>query len=79
MPPRGSNIAIVTVGSGVGHKVFLQGLPVAGVNGRGGEIGHLRVDWAADAIRCDCGGSGHVGGLASGRTSICAPGQSTTS
>jgi predicted NBD/HSP70 family sugar kinase len=61
------DFAIVTVGSGVGHKVFLRGQPVAGVNGRGGEIGHLRVDWAADAVPCDCGGSGHVGGLASGR------------
>ena len=65
-----SDFAIVTVGSGVGHKVFLGGRPLAGVNGRGGEIGHLRVDFSADALACDCGGFGHVGGLASGRGAV---------
>jgi predicted NBD/HSP70 family sugar kinase len=61
------DFAIITVGSGVGHKVFLHGEPLAGARGRGGEIGHLRVDFDAAAMPCDCGGLGHVGALASGR------------
>ena len=63
------DFAILTVGSGVGHKVFLDGRPRVG-SGRGGEIGHLRVDLSPDALRCDCGGTGHLGGLASGRGTV---------
>jgi glucokinase len=58
---------IVTVSSGIGHKVFLDGRPVVGPAGRGGEIGHLRVDFSADAPPCECGGRGHLGALACGR------------
>lgn len=58
---------ILTVGSGIGHKVFVDGRPLLGPGFRGGEIGHLRVDRSQDAIRCDCGGVGHLGGIASGR------------
>src|SRR5205085_10876403 len=32
-----------------------------------GEIGHAKVEHAADVPRCDCGGVGHLGGIASGR------------
>ncbi|MDX6326632.1 MAG: hypothetical protein QOK15_2986 [Nocardioidaceae bacterium] len=60
------DFAVVTVGSGIGHKVFLDGLPRVGA-GRGGEIGHLRLDYSEDAPRCDCGAQGHLGALASGR------------
>jgi predicted NBD/HSP70 family sugar kinase len=62
--------AIVTVGSGIGHKVFIDGKPAVGPGGRGGEIGHLRVDWDDDALTCDCGGRGHLGGIASGRGAL---------
>ena len=37
---------------------------------RGGELGHLRLDLRDDAIRCSCGGSGHLGGIASGRATV---------
>lgn len=63
------DFAVVTVGSGIGHKVFLDGRPRVGA-GRGGEIGHLRLDWGDDAPQCDCGGIGHLGGLASGRGTV---------
>jgi glucokinase len=64
---RGSrDFVVLTVGSGIGHKVFLDGVPRVG-RGRGGEIGHLRLDFEPDAPRCDCGGRGHLGALASGR------------
>ncbi len=37
------DFCIVTVGSGIGNKVFLGGEPQIGAQGFGGEIGHLRV------------------------------------
>jgi predicted NBD/HSP70 family sugar kinase len=64
------DFAVVTVGSGIGHKVFLDGRPRVGPGGRGGEIGHLRLDLTDDAPRCECGGRGHLGGLASGRGTV---------
>lgn len=64
------DFCVLTVGSGIGHKVFLNGAPQVGRAGRGGEIGHLRIDMADDALLCDCGGKGHLGALASGRGTL---------
>jgi glucokinase len=64
------DFAVVTVGSGIGHKVFLDGLPRVGPSGRGGEIGHLRLDLSPGAPLCECGGRGHLGALASGRGTV---------
>ncbi len=61
------NFCVVTVGSGVGHKIFLDGCPLVGPAGRGGEMGHLLVDTSPSALPCDCGARGHLGGVASGR------------
>jgi glucokinase len=58
---------VVTVGSGIGSKLFINGEAVLGPNARGGEIGHLRVDFSPHALACDCGGIGHLGAIASGR------------
>ena len=61
------DFCLLTVSSGIGNKVFLGGAPVTGPFGRGGEIGHLLVDPASDALECDCGLRGHLGAVASGR------------
>ncbi len=61
------DLCIVTVSSGIGHKVFADGRAITGPNGRGGEIGHLRVDFSEQAPQCECGGFGHLGAVASGR------------
>jgi 3-dehydroquinate synthetase/predicted NBD/HSP70 family sugar kinase len=66
------DFCIVTVSSGIGNKVFIRGRPVTGAAGRGGEIGHARVDFAEDAPLCDCGGRGHLGAVASGRGALLA-------
>jgi glucokinase len=66
------DFGVVTVGSGVGHKIFLDGRPLVGPRGWGGEIGHLRVDHGPDAAPCECGGQGHVGAVASGRGTVSA-------
>lgn len=61
---------LITVSSGVGNKVFNGRQVLVHSNGYGGEIGHLRVDFAPDALRCDCGAAGHLGGIASGRGTL---------
>jgi glucokinase len=61
------DFCVVTVGSGIGHKLFLGGRPQLGSGWRGGEVGHLLVDLRSDAPVCDCGARGHIGGIASGR------------
>jgi 3-dehydroquinate synthetase/predicted NBD/HSP70 family sugar kinase len=58
---------IVTVSSGIGNKIFLEGKPYLGPLNRGGEIGHIEMDPSPDASICECGGRGHLGGIASGR------------
>lgn len=61
-----SDFAVITVGSGIGHKVFLDGVPRTGPGGRGGEIGHLLLDRSVEAPLCACGARGHLGAIASG-------------
>jgi C7-cyclitol 7-kinase len=61
------DFCVVTVSSGIGHKLFVDGRPLVGRGGRGGEIGHLRVDFSADAPICDCGAPGHLAAVASAR------------
>jgi predicted NBD/HSP70 family sugar kinase len=60
---------VVNLGSGVGSKLFVGGRPMLGVRGHGGEIGHWRVP-GAKPLRCECGGDGHLGALASGRGAL---------
>lgn len=61
------DLCILTVGSGIGSKIFIGGKPLIGSNFQGGELGHLRVDFSDDALGCDCGGLGHLASVASGR------------
>ena len=64
------DFCIVTISSGIGHKVFAAGQPLTGPGGRGGEIGHLRVDYSPEALVCDCGLRGHLGAVSSGRGTV---------
>jgi C7-cyclitol 7-kinase len=57
---------VVTVSSGIGSRVHRAGARRPSV-AYDGEIGHLVVDERPGAARCDCGGRGHLGALASGR------------
>lgn len=63
---------VLTVSSGVGNKVFRGDTVLIDADGHGGELGHWRVDPAPDAPRCDCGGRGHLGAIASGRGMLAA-------
>jgi predicted NBD/HSP70 family sugar kinase len=68
--PGAEPFCLTTVSSGIGNKVFYDGQVLVNRFGYGGEIGHMRVDFADDALPCDCGGVGHLGAYASGRGAV---------
>ena len=52
-----SNLVMVTLGTGVGGGIILNGKMLFGVNGAGGEIGHICVD-DSETETCGCGNKG---------------------
>lgn len=48
------DVVLVTLGTGVGGGVIVNGKVVSGFNGAGGEIGHITVDHD-EAEQCTCG------------------------
>ena len=51
------NAGMVTLGTGVGGGVVIDGKIVSGVHGMGGEIGHIHIR-DEDQDTCNCGGHG---------------------
>lgn len=51
------NMIMVTLGTGVGGGVIIEGKMLVGQNGAGGEIGHLCVNYE-ETDRCGCGNRG---------------------
>ena len=51
------NIVCITLGTGVGGGIILDGKMLAGVNGAGGEIGHMTMDVNETDV-CNCGKRG---------------------
>ena len=51
------NGVMVTLGTGVGGGIIINGSIVGGVHGAGGEIGHMTVDPFDDRV-CNCGKTG---------------------
>jgi glucokinase len=64
---------MITVGTGVGGGIFLNGQPYRGSRGLGGEIGHVVVQ-LKDGDPCPCGGTGHLESYV-GRPAIAASGR----
>lgn len=60
---------VVTISSGIGSKIFDREHPAGVIDypAWAGEIGHMVAQEGPDAPRCDCGGLGHLGAIASGR------------
>jgi len=52
------DFVMVTLGTGVGGALFLDGQPYRGSRGLGGEIGHIVV--RIGGAPCPCGGEGHL-------------------
>ena len=55
-----ANLLHITLGTGVGGGLILNGTPYTGENGMAMEFGHLRVDHEHTARSCGCGGQGCV-------------------
>ncbi len=64
------NFALVTVGTGIGCALVINGNLVTGAHGVAGEIGHVRV--GSDGPDCHCGSSGCVEAIASTKAIVTA-------
>lgn len=51
------NLIMVTLGTGVGGGIIIDGKILVGVNGAGGEIGHICVNYDEE-VKCGCGNRG---------------------
>ncbi len=60
------NLVGITVGTGIGSGIIINGKLHRGLSDSAGEIGHMRVV-LKDGIKCPCGGQGHLEQYASGR------------
>jgi glucokinase len=54
------SLALVTLGTGIGGGVVVAGDPWGGDHGCAGELGHITIDFTADALPCTCGSRGHL-------------------
>jgi glucokinase len=59
-----SNMVYLTISTGIGGGVIVDGKIVEGANGTAGELGHMTIDWHGG--RCRCGNYGCLEYLASG-------------
>ena len=53
------NLVFVTLGTGVGGGIVIDGEIIHGIHGGGGEIGHIVVN-PLETVVCGCGGHGHL-------------------
>jgi len=60
-----SHVVMLTLGTGVGGGLILDGRPYRGATGSGAELGHIVIQ--VDGPECACGGRGHLEAIASGR------------
>lgn len=58
-------VVMLTLGTGVGGGLILDGQPYRGAHGGGAELGHIVVEF--DGPPCGCGGRGHLESVASGK------------
>ncbi len=61
-----SNIVLLTLGTGVGGGLILDGRPFRGSIGAGAELGHMVLDYGGDACGGSCTGNGHFEVFAAG-------------
>lgn len=58
------NLVYVTISSGIGAGVILNGKLLEAADGNFGEIGHMKLGY--DGLECGCGGKGHWEAYSSG-------------
>src|SRR6266540_2077819 len=59
------HVVMITLGTGVGGGLILDGRPYRGATGSGAELGHIVIEY--DGPECGCGGRGHLETFAAGR------------
>jgi len=59
-----SDVVLVTLGTGVGGGIVVNGAVLRGAHGFGAEVGHFQID--PDGPQCACGERGHWEAMASG-------------
>jgi glucokinase len=60
-----TDVVMLTLGTGVGGGLILDGKPYRGATGSGAELGHIVLE--LDGPPCGCGGRGHLESFASGK------------
>jgi glucokinase len=60
-----SDLVMLTLGTGVGGGLILDGKPYRGAIGAGAELGHIVI--VHDGAPCRCGGRGHIESYVSGK------------
>ena len=58
------NVVMLTLGTGVGGGLIVDGKPFRGATGSGAELGHIVIDY--EGPPCPCGGHGHLESYACG-------------
>jgi glucokinase len=59
-----NNMVYLTISTGIGGGVIIDGKILEGANGSAGELGHMTIDWHGE--RCNCGNIGCLESIASG-------------
>lgn len=59
------SIVMLTLGTGVGGGIIIDGKSIDGENSHGSECGHVTIDTSEDARMCSCGIRGHLEAYAS--------------
>ncbi len=59
-----NNLILLTVGTGIGGGIIINGRLYSGASGSAGEIGHMTID--INGPRCNCGNTGCLEAFASG-------------
>ncbi|MDR1925716.1 MAG: ROK family protein [Planctomycetaceae bacterium] len=54
------SVALLTLGTGIGCGIIIDGRSINGETGYGGECGHIIIDSSANAMICGCGVRGHL-------------------
>ena len=62
-----NNLVYMTISTGIGGGIIIDGKILEGASGTAGEMGHMTIDWHGE--RCTCGNIGCLEAIASG-TSI---------
>jgi glucokinase len=61
-----SHMIMLTLGTGVGGGLILDGKPYRGFVGAGAEIGHMVLEYGGEPCSGNCSGHGHLEQVASG-------------